>query len=74
MLNNNETKEIPPHANATEETRKIGIRLSTNFSRVIPNCTSCGKEMQFIEGDIICGENWYHNECLKTESGGKTNV
>jgi len=74
MLNQNETNEILSHADIIEETKKIGIRLSTDFSRIISNCTTCGKEMQFVEGDIIFGEKWYHNECLKSESGGRTNV
>lgn len=73
MLNQNETNEILSHVDRIEET-KIGIRLSTDFSRIIPNCTACGKEMQFVEGDVIYGEKWYHNECLKTESRGRTNV
>ncbi|HXU95607.1 MAG TPA: hypothetical protein VFP45_04135 [Candidatus Nitrosotalea sp.] len=74
MLNHNETKEILSHADVVEETKKIGVRLSNNFLRTIPNCTACGKEMQFVEGDIIYGEKWYHNGCLKYESRGKTNV
>lgn len=74
MLNQNETKEILSHINAFEETKKRGIQLSTNFLRTIPNCTTCGKEMQFVEGDIIYGEKWYHRGCLKTRLGGKTNV
>ena len=74
MLNQNETKEILSHQDIIEETEKIGIRLSTNFLRTVPNCTACGKEMQFVEGDIIYGEKWYHNGCLKSQSGGKINV
>ena len=74
MMNQNETNAILSHVDVIDETKKIGIRISTDFSRIIPNCTTCGKEMQFVEGDIICGDKWYHNECLKSESGGRTNV
>jgi hypothetical protein len=28
-------------------------------------CTICGKEMKFVEGDIIHDENWYHGICVK---------
>lgn len=28
-------------------------------------CTFCGGKMQFIEGEIIFGEKWYHNNCAK---------
>jgi hypothetical protein len=28
-------------------------------------CESCGKEMQFVEGDVIFGEKWYHRYCAK---------
>lgn len=31
-------------------------------------CTICGKEMKFIEGDIIHEENWYHGTCVRTRS------
>lgn len=74
MLNHNETKEILSHIDTIEETKMRGIQLSSNFLRTIPNCTACGKEMQFVEGDIIYGEKWYHNGCLKSKLGGKTNV
>jgi len=28
-------------------------------------CCSCGKEMQFAEGDVIFGDKWYHKNCTK---------
>ena len=31
-------------------------------------CTICGKEMRFVEGDIIYEENWYHGICVKTKN------
>lgn len=74
MLNQNETNEFLSHVDTIDKTKKIGIRLSTDFPRTMPNCTNCGKEMQFVEGDIIYGEKWYHNGCLKSESRGRTNV
>jgi hypothetical protein len=31
-------------------------------------CTICGKEMRFVEGDIIHEENWYHGICVKARN------
>jgi len=31
-------------------------------------CTICGKEMKFVEGDIIHDENWYHGTCVKIKN------
>ena len=31
----------------------------------IPRCSACKYDMQFIEGDIIYGDKWYHNSCWK---------
>ncbi len=33
-------------------------------------CTNCGKEMEFVEGDVIYGENWYHGNCWKSTHNG----
>jgi hypothetical protein len=32
---------------------------------LIPRCFACKGEMQFIEGDIIYGDKWYHHSCWK---------
>ncbi len=37
-------------------------------------CTNCGKEMEFVEGDIIYGENWYHVTCWRAKNGGIVDV
>ena len=31
-------------------------------------CQSCGKEIEFEEGDIIFGEKWYHKNCATSRS------
>jgi hypothetical protein len=30
----------------------------------MPSCDICNKKMQFVEGDVIFGEKWYHKDCL----------
>ena len=37
------------------------------------SCSSCGTQMQFVEHDVIFGENWYHVQCWEN-IGGKQNV
>lgn len=37
------------------------IVQTANFSK--PKCSACNDEIQFIEGDIIYGDKWYHNLC-----------
>lgn len=32
---------------------------------MVAECTICGKQMLFEEGDVIYGEKWYHNVCSK---------
>ena len=29
----------------------------------IPKCSACKNEMQFLEGDVIYGDKWYHSSC-----------
>jgi len=29
----------------------------------VPICSMCKNEMQFLEGDVIYGDKWYHNSC-----------
>lgn len=35
----------------------------TSMTMTKPHCSLCYKEMQFMEGDIIFGEKWYHKDC-----------
>ena len=37
--------------------------LVASKHHMTPSCTSCGKEMDLVEGDIIYGEDWYHGNC-----------
>ncbi len=41
------------------------ITSMSNGTLVKPLCSFCCKEMQFVEGDIIFGEKWYHRDCKK---------
>ena len=27
-------------------------------------CALCGNEMEFVEGDVIFGEKWFHKNCV----------
>ena len=29
----------------------------------VPKCSSCKNEIQFLEGDTIYGDKWYHSAC-----------
>ncbi len=29
-------------------------------------CAVCGGKMQFVEGDVIFGEKWFHKDCSNT--------
>ncbi len=33
-----------------------------------PVCSLCNEEMEFVEGDTIYGDKWYHNTCWKALS------
>lgn len=37
----------------------------TSIIMIKPLCSFCCKEMQFVEGDVIFGEKWYHRDCKK---------
>ena len=45
--------------------------LVASEHHMTPCCMSCGKEMEFVEGDIIYGEDWYHGNCWKTKHMGE---
>src|SRR5437899_2966942 len=30
------------------------------------DCAVCGGRMQFVEGDVIFGEKWFHKDCSNT--------
>jgi len=47
---------------------------SAMISSNIASCCICGMEMQFVEHDVIFGEDWYHGKCWKETRGGKLNV
>jgi hypothetical protein len=41
---------------------------------VAPECSLCNKEIEFVEGDTIYGDKWYHNSCWKLFSVIEENV
>ena len=43
------------------------------FSKIATCCT-CGMEMEFVENDVIFGEDWYHGKCWKAMQEAKQNV
>ena len=45
------------------ETFAIHRKLATSEHQMMQCCMLCGKEMEFVEGDIIYGEDWYHGNC-----------
>lgn len=55
----------------SEEPGDLREFFETNSVRVakehqmIHSCTSCGKPIELVEGDIIYGEDWYHGNCWK---------
>ena len=43
------------------------------FSKIV-SCCICGIKMEFVENDVIFGEDWYHGKCWKATQEGKQNV
>jgi len=37
--------------------------MDSNQSILKPICALCKKEINFVEGDVIFGEKWYHKDC-----------
>ncbi|GEM_PF-5289136 len=37
-------------------------QLTKNY--LLQTCAYCKKEMKLVEGDIICGNKWYHKDCF----------
>jgi len=46
----------------------IEFKSQMIFSNIV-QCNACGQLLQFTEGDIIYGENWYHNNCWEQVRG-----
>jgi hypothetical protein len=44
---------------------ELGCYKMTSIVMIKPLCSFCCKEMQFVEGDIIFGDKWYHMDCKK---------
>lgn len=43
------------------------------FSNIV-SCCACGMQMQFVENDVIFGEDWYHGKCWQKTQEDKQNV
>ncbi len=52
-----------PHQE-TKNPDVMGLKSHMISSNII-HCHICNKTMHFVEGDIIFGERWYHNDCWK---------
>jgi hypothetical protein len=64
------------HVNANHEQNMLnGNEKQTTmlFSKIVTCCT-CGMEMEFVENDVIFGEDWYHGKCWKATQERKRNV
>lgn len=61
------------HEHGTHHGNEIKFESATVFSKVV-SCSACGMQMQFVERDVIFGENWYHGKCWQQTQEGKSNV
>ena len=64
------------HENTSHEQNMLNgneIQSAMIFSKVVSCCT-CGMEMEFVENDVIFGEDWYHGKCWKATQERKQNV
>ena len=61
------------HNNGIQNDNEIKVQSPMIFSN-IASCHICGMQMQFVEHDVIFGEDWYHGKCWKETQGGKQNV
>lgn len=46
----------------TPQTRLIQEKVDKD-SFFVPRCSACKNEMEFLEGDVIFGDKWYHRSC-----------
>lgn len=61
------------HNHNVQNDNKIKFQSTMIFSNIV-SCHSCGMQMQFVENDVIFGEDWYHSKCWKDIQGEKQNV
>lgn len=52
---------------------ELNFQSTMIFSNIVL-CHNCGMEMQFVENDVIFGEEWYHAKCWQDKQGDKLNV
>lgn len=61
------------HNKVLENGNKTEFQSTMVFSNIV-SCCVCGMQMEFVENDVIYGENWYHGKCWKNTGGEKQNV
>lgn len=66
-------QENVSHEHNAHHGNEIKFESTMVFSKVV-SCSSCGMEMQFVEKDVIFGENWYHGKCWQKTQEGKLDV
>lgn len=66
-------QENKNHNKISENGNKTEFQSTMVFSNIV-SCCVCGIQMEFIENDVIYGENWYHGTCWKKAQEEKQNV
>ena len=61
------------YTNEIAQNNKIKLQSQMVFSN-IALCRTCGMQMEFVEKDVIFGEDWYHGKCWQQMQEGKQNV
>jgi len=50
---------------------KVEQNLIESTQTIRAECDVCGGRMQFVEGDVIFGEKWFHKDCSNTRLSSK---
>lgn len=66
-------QNVDHHKQDAQNDKEIKFESTMVFSHIV-SCSACGMQMQFVENDVIFGENWYHGKCWKETQGGKHDV
>ncbi len=54
-------EELLIHHNTESSQHHITMRI------LVQRCSHCSREMDFVEGDIIYGEKWFHGNCWELQ-------
>lgn len=66
-------QENKNHNNDMQNDNKTKFQSTMIFSNIV-SCNTCGMKMEFVENDVIFGEDWYHGKCWKETQERKRNV